>query len=103
MKIDIMFGILLSLLRNGRMRAKELASKYNISIRTIYRYIDILDTAGVPIVSYVGKNGGIEILNTFRLNNCYFTLQEKMTLIECSSYIQNKSLQTQIQTKLLSL
>lgn len=103
MKIDIMFGILLTLLRNGRTRAKELASKYDVSIRTIYRYIDMLDTSGVPIVSYVGKNGGIEILNTFSLNKAYFTLQEKITLIECSSFIQNKSLQTQIQTKLLSL
>lgn len=103
MKIDIMFGILLTLLRNGRTRAKELASKYDVSIRTIYRYIDMLDTSGVPIVSYVGKNGGIEILNTFSLTKSYFTLQEKITLIECSGFIQNKSLQTQIQTKLLSL
>lgn len=103
MKTDIMFGILLTLLRNGRMRAKELAFKYNISIRTIYRYIDALDMSGVPIASYVGKNGGIEILGTFKLNNCYFTLQEKMTLIECSSTIRNKTLQKNIQTKLLSL
>lgn len=103
MKTDILFGILLTLLRNGRTRAKELASKYNISIRTIYRYIDTLDMSGVPIASFVGKNGGIEILGTFKLNCCYFTLQEKMTLIECSSIIQNKQLQKQIQTKLLVL
>lgn len=103
MKTDIMFGILLTLLRNGRMKAKELAIKYNISIRTIYRYIDELDMSGVPIASFVGKNGGIEILGTFKLSNCYFTLQEKMTLIECSSTITNKTLQQNIQTKLLCL
>lgn len=91
------------MLRNGRTRAKELASKYEISIRTVYRYITALDTAGVPIMSFSGRNGGIEILNTFKLDMCYFTLQEKMTLIECSSNITNKTLQTQIQTKLLTL
>lgn len=103
MKIDIMFGMVLSLLRNGRMRAKEFSTKYDISIRTVYRYIDALNLAGVPVVCFAGKNGGIEILHTFKLNESYFTLQEKMTLIECSSFIQNKKLQTQIQTKLLSL
>lgn len=103
MKIDIMYGIMLTILRNGRTRAKELSSKYDISIRTVYRYVDALDASGVPIVCFVGKNGGIEILNTFKLNLGYFTLQEKMTLIECSASIKNKILQTQIQTKLLSL
>lgn len=103
MKIDILLGIILTVLRNGRTRAKELANKYSISIRTTYRYISILDTAGVPIISYVGKNGGIEILNTFKLNSMYFTLQEKMTLLDCTRNIENKKLQSQIQTKLLSL
>ena len=103
MKMDIIIGMLLTLLHQGRTKAKELASKYNISIRTVYRYMSILDTCEVPIISYTGKNGGIEILNTFELNKMFLTTQEKMSLIDASRIIEDKNIQKNIQTKLLAI
>lgn len=103
MKTDIIIGIILTLLNQGKTRAKDLASKYNISIRSVYRYLSILDTCQIPIMTHIGRNGGIEILNTFKLNSMFFTLQEKMTLIDSTRYVEDKTLQKNIQTKLLSI
>ena len=59
MKNDILYGIMLTLLVNKKSTAKELAAKYEMSVRTIYRYLDTLNQAGVPIVSYAGTKGGV--------------------------------------------
>ena len=103
MKTDIIIGIILTLLYQGKTKAKNLALKYNVSTRTIYRYISILDTCEIPICTHLGRNGGIEILNTFKLNNMFLTTQEKMTLIDATRYIEDKNIQKNIQTKLLSI
>ena len=103
MKTDIIIGIILTLLRQGKTKARDLAHKYNISTRSVYRYISILDTCEIPIATQTGRNGGIEILNTFKLNSMFFTVQEKMTLIDATRIIEDKTLQKNIQTKLLSI
>ena len=103
MKTDIIIGIILTLLNRGKATCKELAYKYEVSQKTIYRYISVLDTSGVPIYSKRGKNGGIYILNTFKLNSMFFTTQEKMTLVTVCSCINNKELRTSLQTKILSI
>lgn len=101
MKLDIEIGIIITLLNKGKTTYSELASKFDVSTRTICRYVSALDTAGIPIVTHTGKNGGIEILNTFKLNNMFFTVQEKMTLITACSYINNIDMRKSIQDKLL--
>jgi predicted DNA-binding transcriptional regulator YafY len=101
MKLDIEIGIIITLLNKGKTTYKELSAKFDVSTRTICRYISILDTAGIPIVTKTGKNGGVEILNTFRLNNMFFTVQEKMTLITACSHINNIEMRKTIQDKLL--
>lgn len=101
MKLDIGLGILITLLNKGKTNCKELAYKFDVSTRTIYRYISMFDTAGVPIVSKCGKNGGIEILNTFKLTSMFLTTQEKMTLITACSHINNSKMRKTIQDKIL--
>ena len=76
MQNDILFGILLTLLTNKKCTARELATKYEMSIRTIYRYLDTLNQAGVPLISYAGANGGIAIADNFKLDKTYFSKQE---------------------------
>jgi predicted DNA-binding transcriptional regulator YafY len=76
MKNDILYGIMLTLLVNKKSTAKELAAKYEMSVRTIYRYLDTLNQAGVPIVSYVGTKGGVSIADNFKLDKTFFTKQE---------------------------
>lgn len=101
MKIDIALGIIITLLNKGKTSCKEIAYKYDVSTKTIYRYISLLDTAGIPIISKSGRYGGISLYNTFRLNSMYLTTQEKMTLITACSHINNKEIRQAIQNKLL--
>ena len=104
MKMDIALGILFTLLsKKDMVTAKELSSKYTLSTRTIYRYVNFLDMAGVPIITKTGKTGGITLVGSFDVKNMYFNNAELITLIQACSTIQNKQLQTNIQTKLLYL
>jgi predicted DNA-binding transcriptional regulator YafY len=101
MRIDIEMGIIITLLNKGKTTYRELSSKFDVSTRTICRYISALDTAGIPITTKTGKNGGVDILNTFKLNSMFLTTQEKMTLITACSHINNVEMRKIIQDKLL--
>ena len=100
MKLDIEMGILLTLLNKGKTTYQELSDKFNVSSRTICRYVSALDTAGVPITTKTGKNGGVEILNTFKLNQLYFTLQEKIFLLTVINNMPSSTLKFSILEKL---
>ena len=68
---------MLELLRTDTLKAKDFAEKYEISTRTVYRYLNDLETAGVPTVTYTGKNGGIGIDRRFKFSTNYLTQEEK--------------------------
>ena len=103
MHIDIIFGILLTLNRRRQVTAKYLANKYDVSVRTIYRYISILDSNSIPITTKKGKNGGIILNNCVQLNNIFFTATEKVALLKMTHTITSMSLRNSIQTKLLNM
>ena len=81
MKSYLVLSIMLDLLQKDRIKAQELAQKYEVSTRTVYRCLDDLETAGVPTVTYLGKNGGIGIDKHYKLSTTYFTPQEKEFII----------------------
>ena len=60
-----LFKIVYHLLDKGRATASELAEKFEVSVRTIYRDIDALSGAGIPIYAEAGRNGGIYLMNDF--------------------------------------
>ena len=66
MKINRLLEISLVLLNKGTVTAKELAERFGVSTRTIYRDVDILSTAGIPVYTNKGNGGGISILDNFR-------------------------------------
>ena len=66
MKINRLLEISLVLLNKGSVTAKELAERFEVSTRTIYRDVDILSTAGIPVYTNKGNGGGISILDNFR-------------------------------------
>jgi predicted DNA-binding transcriptional regulator YafY len=68
MKIDRMLTIIVILLNRSRISAKELAEKFGISVRTVYRDIEAIDMAGIPIISYPGNNGGFGIIENYKLD-----------------------------------
>lgn len=81
MKLERLIAMLTSLLQNDRIPASWFAEKYDISIRTVYRDIEALESAGIPIVTYPGVNGGISILDTYKIDKKLFTMQDITTLL----------------------
>lgn len=81
LKLDRLMSILVVLLRRERVRAKELAEMFEVSVRTILRDINTLDLAGIPIVTYQGLGGGIGIAEGFRLDKSILTGDEMATII----------------------
>ena len=58
MKDNRLFRMLYYILKKGKVTARELAERFEVSIRTIYRDIDSLSSAGIPIYAIQGKGGG---------------------------------------------
>ncbi|HDR5353051.1 TPA: YafY family transcriptional regulator [Bacillus thuringiensis] len=82
MKTARMFSILVYLLNKDIVSAEELANKFEVSKRTIYRDIDVLSSIGIPIISYLGKNGGFTLIDNYQLDKFTFSEEEKKFLLE---------------------
>lgn len=76
MKFEIMLGILFELLSKKCVTAKYLAEKYEVSVRSIYRYISSLEMAGVPLYTIRGNKGGFSIIDTYKLSSTFMTVDE---------------------------
>jgi predicted DNA-binding transcriptional regulator YafY len=63
------------------VQAKELAERFEVSIRTIYRDIDAINAAGIPIVTYQGTNGGICLSEGYRLDRNILTNDELASIV----------------------
>ena len=76
-----LFKILYHLLSNGKATASELAEMFEVSIRTIYRDIDALSSAGIPVYSNNGRKGGIQLLDGFVLSKSTLSKQEQEEIL----------------------
>lgn len=76
-----LFKILYHLLDKGQATAPELAEKFEVSVRTIYRDIDALSGAGIPVYTETGRNGGIHLLNDFVLDKTILSETEKQEIL----------------------
>lgn len=81
MKESRLFKIVYYILENGRITAPELAEKFEVSVRTIYRDIDVISSAGIPIYVTTGRNGGIQILENYVLDKALFSEKEKQDIL----------------------
>lgn len=77
MQINRLFSIVYYLLEKKESTGRELAERLGVSIRTIYRDIDTLSGAGIPIYTNQGKGGGIFILENFILNKSVLSEKEQ--------------------------
>ena len=76
-----LFKIVYYLLEHEKSTASELAEKFEVSVRTIYRDIDALSSAGIPICATQGKGGGIYLLDNFVLDRSVFSDNEKEQIL----------------------
>lgn len=81
MKIDRLIGILSILLQKEKVTAPELAEKYEVSRRTINRDIEALCKAGIPIVTAQGQNGGISIMEGYKIDNTLLTSADMQAIL----------------------
>jgi predicted DNA-binding transcriptional regulator YafY len=77
---DRLLSILLLLQANGRMTAGDLGRRLEVSERTIYRDLDALSTAGVPVYAERGRTGGLALLEDFRTDLTGLTGEEARAL-----------------------
>lgn len=81
MKINRLLEITIILLNKGTVTAKELAERFEVSTRTIYRDIDILSSSGIPLYSSRGSNGGISLLEKYSLNKTLLSDKESESIL----------------------
>ena len=79
---SVIFSILLNLLANKRLTREMLAEKYEVSTRTISRYIDVLVESGVPILSIPGVGGGYTLPDDYKLERGFLSEAEIKRLNE---------------------
>ena len=105
MKDNRLFRILYYILEKEKVTANELADKFEVSVRTIYRDIDSISSVGVPIFTTQGKGGGIKIDNEFILNKSLFDANEKEQIITALQGLEktNKVYKSELITKLSAL
>ncbi|CAH0121113.1 hypothetical protein PAE9249_03639 [Paenibacillus sp. CECT 9249] len=76
-----LFQMVYLLLEKRSMTAPELAEHFEVSVRTIYRDIDILSATGIPVYTTQGKGGGISIRDNFVLNKSFISEQEQRQIL----------------------
>ncbi len=81
MQISRLFEIVYILLDKKAITAKELAERFEVSVRTIYRDIDALSSAGIPIYASQGKGGGIALPDEYILNKSVLSENEQNEIL----------------------
>lgn len=81
LKTERLIAILVTLLGKERVPAKELAEKFEVSIRTILRDVDAINLAGIPVITFQGANGGIGIAEGYRMDKSVLTGDEMAAVI----------------------
>lgn len=80
MKLDRLLSIVIILLNRDRVSAADLAKRFEVSVRTIYRDIDAINLSGIPVVSFQGKGGGVGIDEDYRLDRQVLTIPDLVSI-----------------------
>ena len=89
MKIDRLVSIIMILLDKKRIGAHELAEIFEVSPRTIYRDIDTINMAGIPVCSIPGVGGGFEIMQNYKIDKNVFSTTDLSAILMGLSSISN--------------
>ena len=89
MKIDRLVSIILILLDKERIGAQQLADMFEVSPRTIYRDIDVINMAGIPVHSTSGVGGGFEIMPQYKIDKKVFSAADLSAILAGLSGLSN--------------
>lgn len=79
--VNRLLGMIYILMKQKTVTAAELAERFEVSARTIYRDLDTLSAAGIPVYAKKGKNGGIRLTEQFVLNKMLLTREEQQEIL----------------------
>lgn len=91
MQIDRLIQIVFLLLSHENITARQLAEELGVSARTIYRDINILSIAGIPITSQKGYGGGLSLIQGFSLDKSYFTQDEQNNIVQALQILKSSN------------
>jgi predicted DNA-binding transcriptional regulator YafY len=81
MKLDRLLSITLTLLGRESVSASELASRHGVTVRTIYRDIDAINLAGIPVVSKQGNGGGFSVMPDYLLDRTMLSFEDMRAIV----------------------
>ncbi len=105
MRADRLVSILLLLQARGKMTARELSQELEVSQRTVYRDINALSIAGVPVYSEIGPEGGYALIDRYRTSLTGLTAGEvqALSMLNIPAPLADLGLRQQLQSALLKL
>lgn len=81
MKVDRLVSMILILLEQPRVGAQEMADRFEVSVRTIYRDMEAINQAGIPVRSTSGVGGGFEIMEQYKLDRTVFSTDDLSAIL----------------------
>lgn len=88
MQIERLIQMIFYIVNHEHVTAKELANYFNVSTRTIYRDINTLTVAGIPVVSAKGTGGGIYLIEGYTINKSLFSKEEQQNIYQGLQMLQ---------------
>ncbi|WP_135549645.1 helix-turn-helix transcriptional regulator [Paenibacillus cymbidii] len=88
MQINRLFEIVYLLLHKKNITARDLSERFEVSQRTIYRDVETLCQAGIPIITNKGKGGGISLMDNFTLNKSVLSEEERGEILSALQGLQ---------------
>jgi predicted DNA-binding transcriptional regulator YafY len=89
MKVDRLVSMIMILLDKERIGAQELAELFEVSPRTIYRDMDTINMAGIPVRGAPGVGGGFEIMKEYKIDRKVFTTADLSAILMGLSSLSN--------------
>ena len=98
-----LLGIVYILMKKGTVTAGELAERFEVSVRTIYRDVESLNLAGIPIYARKGKKGGICLMETVVLDRMLVSEEDQQRILSALVSLRVRQLELENQLALQSV
>lgn len=96
--LNRLLGMIYILMKKETVTAAELAERFEVSVRTIYRDVEALSMAGIPVYTKKGKAGGICLMEQFVLDRMLVTEEEQQQILAALMSLQETGAQAENET-----